>query len=284
MSSVAFGLVLALGASVALNAGFVLQHAGAAHAPAITPRHPLATVRGLLRSPAWAAGAVAGFGGWGLHVAALSHAPLSLVQAFVAGGLALTVPMAALALGHRAGPAEKRAALAMVVALVLLSLGLRGGSRAAAFDPAVLAAYVAALALAAAALCAAVRGTRRAAALGVAGGLLYGAADLAIKALTGEHGFTHVLGSPWLPVAGAFTIGAFFAFQRALQTGGAVVVIALMTAATNVGSIAGGFAVFGDSPGPGPSLAAVHVLGFALVVASAWRLAPSQAALTAAAA
>jgi len=38
-----------------------------------------------------------GLAGWALHVGAMRDAPLSLVQAFVAGGLALTVPMAAVA-------------------------------------------------------------------------------------------------------------------------------------------------------------------------------------------
>ena len=281
MSSVALGLVLARGASVALNAGFLLQHAGSVTAAAISPWRPVATLRALLGSPAWAVGLVAGLAGWGMHVAALSFAPLSLVQAFVAGGLALTVPMAAIGLKHRVGPSETRAALAMVAALVLLSIGLRGAHRGATFAPGALAVYLTALAIPAAVLCATVRGTRRPVALALAGGLLYGAADLAIKAMTGEPSLAHALLSPWAAAAAAATIAAFFAFQRGLQTGGPVVVIAIMTAATNIGSILGGFVVFGDSVGPGAALGALHAAGFALVVAAAWRLAPSQAALTA---
>ncbi|HSD77626.1 MAG TPA: hypothetical protein VLA98_09480, partial [Solirubrobacteraceae bacterium] len=63
-----------------------------------------------------------------------------------------------------------------------------------------------------------------------------------------------------------------------------VTIIALMTAATNAGSIAGGFVVFGDRLGATPALGAAHVLGFVLVGVAAWRLAPSQAALAAGAA
>ena len=86
MSSLVAGLVLAVVASTALNSGYVLQHVGSADAPAVTPRRPIVTLRGLLSSRVWLLGGAIGMTGWGLHVIALSHAPLSLVQAFVAGG------------------------------------------------------------------------------------------------------------------------------------------------------------------------------------------------------
>ena len=73
------------------------------------------------------------------------------------------------------------------------------------------------------------------------------------------------------------SVGAFFSFQRGLQDGRPVAVIALMTAATNAASIGGGFVVFGDPLGRTPALAAAHALGFALIGLAAWRLAPAQA-------
>lgn len=282
MSSLALGLLLALGASVALNASYMLQHAGSGSAIDISPRRPVATLVSLLRSPLWAVGAVLGITGWALHIGALSHAPLSLVQAFVAGGLALAAPMAVVGLGHRLAPGETRSLALMVVALVLLSLGLRDVGRHAAFDGAALAAYIGVLCAAAAALAAAARGERRPAALGAAGGLLYGAADLSVKALTGRHDVGAVIRSPWLAVAAITTIAAFFAFQRGLQTGRPLTVIALMTAATNVLSILGGFVVFHDPLGRTPLLSALHALAFCLVAFAAWGLAPSQASLVAA--
>jgi hypothetical protein len=84
---------------------------------------------------------------------------------------------------------------------------------------------------------------------------------------------------PWIAAAAVATVGAFFAFQRGLQTGRALPVIALMTAATNVGSIAGAFVVLGDPLGRTPQLAALHALAFGLVMVAAWRLAPAQARL-----
>ena len=184
MSSLWIGLTLALAASVALNTSYVLQHRGSAGAAAISARHPLGTLRSLLRSRWWLVGGAVGMLGWGLHVGALSRAPLSLVQAFVAAGLALAVPLAARLAGERLGREELRGVALLVGALALLSFGLRTGvAGAAALGPG-LALWLGGLAAGAVALAAGVRGPRRPVALGLAGGLLYGAADMAIKAVT----------------------------------------------------------------------------------------------------
>jgi hypothetical protein len=279
MTPTVIGVIFAVAAAVALNASYLMQHAGSSAVAAIDARRPVATLGSLLRSPIWAAGAAIGVTGWALHIGAMREAPLSVVQAFVAGGLALTAPMAAIGLRRRPAPGEARAIGLMVLALVLLSIGLGGGGRHAGFDGLALGAWLTSLAVAASALAIAATGAHRPLALGLAGGLLYGAADLALKAVTGLHGAAAILTSPWLAVGLACTVGAFFAFQRGLQADRPVAVIALMTAATNVSSIAGAFVVFGDPLGRTPLLAATHALAFALVVVAAWRLAPAQAGL-----
>ena len=70
------------------------------------------------RSRWWVIGFLLATLGWGLHVAALSIAPLSLVQAVIAGGLALL-----------AVPARRWFGIA-VGARDLLALGLCGGDSA----------------------------------------------------------------------------------------------------------------------------------------------------------
>ena len=268
MSSLAFGLALAVAASLALNGSYVIQHVGSGSAPPIDPRRPVATFRGLLGSRVWLAGGVLGMAGWGAHVAALAHAPLSLVQAFVAGGLGLMAPVASRALGHSLSRVEWVGVALAVGALALLCVGLGTPGVHGSADPGRMLAYLAICAAAAGVLVLFVR-SWRSQALGLAGGLLYGAADVAIKAVTGAG-----LTSPWVLAAALTTAGAFFAFQRGLQSGRAVPVIVLMTVATTVVSVAGGFVVFGDPLGRTPGLAALHLAAFALVAVAATALAP----------
>lgn len=278
MSSLLTGLALALAASALLNASYLLQHSGSAAAPAVNIRRPLASVRGLLLSRVWVAGLVLGVSGWALHVGALARAPLSLVQAFAAGGLALAVPAAARMLDERLSRAESAAIALMVVALGLLGLGA-GASPSVGFSAVALVGYLVAMSLLAALLAARSHGSRRPHALGAAAGILYGVGDTATKAVTAGHGLVAWLASPWLLVLIAASIGAFFAFQRGLQTGAAVPVIALMTVATNIVAVIAGVTVFGEGLGATPLLATAHLLAFALVGAAAWLLARAQARL-----
>jgi hypothetical protein len=71
---------------------------------------------------------------------------------------------------------------------------------------------------------------------------------------------------------------SFHCFQRALQSGKPMPVIALMTAGNNIVSIIGGLAVFGDPLGHRPAIVIGHVAAFVLIVIAAWLLAPAQAA------
>ena len=282
MTALALGLTLAVGASLALNGSYLLQHAGSAGLPAVDARHPLRTMGGLLTAPLWAGGLVLGMTGWALHVAALTRAPLSLVQAFVAGGLALTVPAARRWLGRAIGGAEALAVAGMALALVALTMGVATGPVRG--EPGALAAV--AFLVPAAALPAALGllGARlgRFDLLAAAGGALYGAADLAIKVLTGVYtagGLAGVAGSAWLPIAAVLTAGAFFAFQRSLQGASPVTAIALMTAGTYVTSIVGGLVLLDDPLGSGTALSLVHAAALAVVVGAAWLLSRSQAEL-----
>lgn len=273
-AAIGLGLALALCASVALNTGFLLQHGATADAPAIDIRRPLATVGVLLRRRAWLLGLVLGTSGWALHVAALSRAPLSLVQAFVAGGLALLAPIATRWFGASLRRAEMAAVAIMGLGLAALALGIHE-PRELAHPGVGLGAFLAACTM----LAGAISVRRDAVSLAVAAGLLYGAADTAIKALTivsSRNGLGGALTSPWLVAAVVATGGAFFAFQRALQLGRPVTAIALMTASTYAVSIAAGVVLLGEPLGHGVT-GVLHAAAFAAVVAAAWVLAPIQA-------
>jgi drug/metabolite transporter (DMT)-like permease len=272
------GLSLAIVGSVALNASYLVQHAGSVAAPTIAFRHPLRTLGALLRSRLWLVGGVLGITGWAISIAALTQAPLSLVQAFLIGGVALLAPVAVRVLGHRLTPRELVGISLVLLALLVLLVGRGAVGVQSHFRNAALGIYLSVAVCAGASLLL-VR-QRRTQMLAAAGGILYGAADVAIKALTGlaaHHGIAAAATSPWLMATIVTSIGAFFCFQRALQTGRPMPVIALMTAGNNIVSIVGGLAVFGDPLGNRPGIALLHVAAFAVIVIAAWLLAPAQA-------
>jgi uncharacterized membrane protein len=282
MSRLFLGLSLALAGSLALNASYLVQHVASAGAAAIDARHPLKTLRSLLSSRLWLAGGVLGATGWALSVAALTQAPLSLVQAFLVGGIALVAPIAVHALGHRLTAREFTGITLVILALLALTAGRGRVGIHSLFHGDVLGIYLILALAASGSLLLFER--RRAQMLAAAGGILYGAADVGIKALTGvagRHGVIAALKSPWLIAVAVISIGAFFCFQRALQSGKAIPVIALMTAGTNLVSIIGGLTVFQDPLGHRPATVLVHLMAFVLVVGAAWLLAPAQAAVAA---
>jgi hypothetical protein len=284
MSHLLLGLSLALIGSVALNASYLIQHAGSLAAPTIAFRHPLRTFGALLRSRLWLAGGVLGITGWAISIAALTQAPLSLVQAFLIGGIALLAPIAVRVLGHQLTVKELTGISLVLFALLVLLVGRGAVGVHSQFHNAALGIYLSGSVCAGA--CLLLFRQRHTQMLPAAGGILYGAADVAIKALTGlasHDGISAALTSPWLIATIAASIGAFFCFQRALQSGRPMPVIALMTAGNNIVSIIGGLAVFGDPLGQRPAAVIIHIAAFVLMVIAAWLLAPAQAPVTVAA-
>jgi hypothetical protein len=276
------GVGLAVLASLTINSGYLLQHAGAVDGPPVSPRRPVASVRPLIASSAWTIGFGLGLLGWAFHVAALSLAPLSLVQAFYAGGLAAVAPIAVLAFGQRLAATEWRAVVLMAAALALLAVGLDARAGGRGFSPMLLGAFEV-VALGGALALVAHRGGRTPAALGLAAGTSYGAADTAIKGiavLARDHGPAAALSSPWPVAAVAASVMGFFCFQRGLQAGGAMAVITLTTASSILSSVLAGLLVFGDPLGHGAPLRALHLAAFVAVGVAAWRLAPFQARTT----
>ena len=281
MSHLLVGLSLALVGSVALNASYLIQHAGSVDAPTIAFRHPMRTFAALLRSRLWLVGGVVGITGWAISIAALTQAPLSLVQAFLIGGIALLAPVAVRVLGHHLTLRELAGIALVLFALFVLLVGRGAVGVHSQFHNAALGIYLTGSVCAGA--CLLLLRQRRTQMLAAAGGILYGAADVSIKALTGlasHHGLTAALASPWLIATIVASIGAFFCFQRALQSGKPLPVIALMTAGNNIVSIIGGLVVFGDPLGHRPAMVLAHVAAFVLIVVAAWLLAPAQAAAT----
>lgn len=270
------GLGVALAAALVQNCGFLLQHRGARDLAAVNVRAPVSTLRMLGASPMWVGGLGLGLGGFVLHVLAISLAPLSLVQAFVAGGLAFSVPLAAVSLGAPLAAAERRAVLVMAAALVVLPLGLRVSPPHRPPPAGALAGFCAVVAIIGLTSAAVASRGNRAAGLGIAAGALYGVLDTIIKELTElahSGGLARAVALPWFLAAAAVISAAFFAFQRALQSDRPLTAIALMEATADGSSILAGFVVFGDRLGTTTLAIVAHLLAFVVVAIAASTLA-----------
>ena len=250
-------------------------------------RHPLRSARALYSSRWFTLGMLIAVASWGLHVAALALAPMSVVQVSLAAGVVLIAVMAERMFGFEVGPRQWVGLVLTAVGLAVLGLTLpvMHGAHSQFSDVAMIS-FEAGLFGVGGLL---IMGPRiggpakhHGIMLGAAAGVLFGVSDSAIKALTGitgAHGLTALLVSPWTLVAVCASVVAFYASARGLQDGEAVPVIAVTGTAANISGIAGGIVVFGDPIAGGALGVTLQALAFVLViVASALMPAPVRAA------
>lgn len=287
--SVQIGLLLAVATAFTSIVGFLYKQRGAVQSPAIRLRSPLSSTVALFRSRWWLLGIAIALGSWGLHVAALSLAPISLVQATIAGGLVLLTVVADRLFGFSVSRREwvGVAVTAAGLAFLAATLGSAGDGAHAAYDTTTLIAYAGvALMLGSILAAAAGRSRRPAIALAASAGLLWGASDVSIKALSagvGDGIVAAVLQPLSLVVLVASLVGLLVS-ARSLQIGGAVPVIAVTAATANVVTIASGSIVFMEPMPSDPLASALRICAFAMViVAAALTPAPVRAAGTEAA-
>lgn len=271
------GLLLALVSAALINLGFLLQHRALGHGA--TGGGVIARLRRSVRNPLWLSGQALGWLGFVLQIIAVAIAPLSLVQAFAAGGLALSVPLAAGVFHHPITRAQATAVLLMTAGLATLPIGFSTASDH--LNPGSLIAALAVGAVAAAALGRVPGPAARAAGAGI----LYGVADAAIKAVALDwhgHGPASLL-TGWALVAAGGTFCGFLCFQSALEDGAAVPAISLMTAGTALVALACGLLAFGESLGAGAAASVAHGVAIAVVLASVPGLAAVHTAIVEAA-
>jgi hypothetical protein len=281
------GILLALLCAFVANLGFFYKYKGANDVPKVQVLHPLRSARALYSSKWFTLGMITATASWGLHVAALAIAPMSVIQVSLAAGVVFIAIMADRLFGFRVGPRQWVGLTLMAAGLALLGLTLPSMHGAhSSFSPAVMISFEAVLFGIGGLL---IMGPRmggpvehHGVMLGAAAGILFGVSDTAIKALTGivgAHGVLGLLLSPWLAVAVLASVVSFFASARGLQDGDAVPVIAVTGTAANIAGIAGGIIVFGDPVAASPLGVALQALAFVFVIiASALMPAPVRAA------
>lgn len=266
------GLGLAFASALVTNTAYSLEHDAAAVMPRMSPRRPFRSFQLLIRSRKWMLAFGAETAGWLMYVAALRLAPLALVQAVTASGVAVLALV--MARGHpgRLRRAERVAVLLALAGLVMLGLSLTGHPPSEHHPPVIgVIVWMGACAAAAAFLIVSQLPVARAAALGLASGLLLADGDISAKLL----GF----GGWWLlallPLIAAYGSGTSI-LQSAYQRGDALTAAGTATLVTNAVPIAAGFVLFGELL-PHGARAVLQLAAFTCLVLSAVALGHRQA-------
>src|SRR5215470_3914843 len=265
------GLGLAFVAAVVTNTAYSLEHDAAAALPRLSPRRPLRVVDFLIHDRRWMKAFAAETAGWLLYVAALRLAPLSLVQAVTASGVAVLA--FATARGHpsRLASRERLAVVLALAGLLLLGLSLIGRESADRHPPVIgVVFWLAASAGLAILLIVEPTKMARAATLGLSAGLLFADGDISAKLI----GY----GGAWLlalvPLILAYGIGTSV-LQTAYQRGDALTAAGMATMVTNAVPIVAGFVLFGERL-PSGGLAALQIVAFGCLILSAVALGHQQ--------
>jgi hypothetical protein len=268
------GLILALGCAAISGVALLCKHRGACDAPDVAMRSPLRSAGALFRSRWWAIGFLLATVGWALHVAALSMAPLSLVQAVIAGGLALLAVPARRWFGISVGTRDLVGLGLCAAGLSFLAVTAGHGQENGAFTNSTMLAFeggtlalVGVLMLASSHRRLVSRGWVL---LAVAAGTSIGVSDVALKALAETvPGSPLSVISPWTAMAIIGGIGGFLALARGLQLGEPVAVIVAFSASATLAAITGGIVVFGDPLGSDALDVIARSAAFVAVIAAA---------------
>lgn len=272
---VQIGLLLALATAFTSIVGFLLKARGANAAPPVEWSRPVRSSVALFRSGWYSLGILVAMGGWGLHVGALALAPISLVQSTIAGGLVLLTVVADRLFGQEVTRREWIGVGLTALGLAFLAATIEGAADGAHshYAPGTLAAFVGALTLVAVVAWRIARpGRAGAPALALSAGLLWGASDTSIKALSGDLGHAsaaHILIHPLALAILLLSLVGLLVSAGSLQAGDAVPVIAVTSAAANVCTIAAGPIVFGEPLPASDAGVALRIAAFVLVIAAA---------------
>ncbi len=273
--SVQIGLLFAVATAFASVLGFLYKHRGAVASPDVEWSRPVRSSLVLFKNPWYTLGIVIATVGWGFHVAALSLAPISLVQSVIAGGLVLLTVTADRLFAHSVTRREWIGVGLAALGLAFLAATLDGaGSEAHSdFESARLISFLVAVSIAAGVVGYFGQKTHHAGvALGASAGLLWATSDTAIKAASdglGSESALAIVVSPLALLILVYSIVGLIVSAKSLQIGKAVPVIAITSVAANGFTIAAGPLVF-EEPLPDDTLGfTVRILAFALVIVAA---------------
>lgn len=272
----------ALASALAAATSSILQHHSARTAPDGRTHRLLGH---LVTRPAWLFGLIAAGAGLVLHVIALAHGQLALVQPLLISGVLFALPISALLEGRRPSGREWLLALCVVAGLGLFLLASRPSPGHVHLDADNLAWSTGAVsALFVVLALVATRWGRwqrhSATILGTAAGIGYGAVAALIKEAAYVFrlgGIVHLL-SDWplyvLIVVGAAALGVT---QMAYRAGPLAKSMPALTVTDPAASVLLGILVFQERLASSPLAIALQVIGFVVMAVAAAQLARREA-------
>jgi drug/metabolite transporter (DMT)-like permease len=284
VSQLTAGIILAALSVTMYSTGMVLEKYATRRLPSVHARRGLAMIATLTRDPLWVLGFLLLALGLGVQVIALTLAPISIVQAIAASGIALFLTLAHFLLGEKLSKVEYLGLSAMLGSMVLLGLSVGSRNDVATGTSSLLALLsIAVPAIVAGALLflstdklhgATQQGRQLKAPLfGLSSGLLYGVAALGVKQTSTvvKHfglfdSVPHVLSSFGFYLFLGSTALGFLVFQTALQRTTASVFVPVNNATSSTFFIVTGTLLFHERlPGAeGPLL--LRFGSFALIL------------------
>ncbi len=256
--------LLALGAMVAFGIAAVLQGVASARtrdSGGIDPRLLLA----LSREPAFLGSLALNILGFAMHVTALQSLPLFLVQAVIAGSVAVTAVLSVRVFHTPLVRAQWVAVALVVLGLALLAPSATSGAAAdvSAAAPLLLLGVVVAVALLAV-VAGRARGSVAAVLLGLLAGTGFGVVALCARLLPAGLA---LLASPTFAVLGLAGVTAFLLYSVAMQRGSVTTTTAAMVITQTAVPALVGVLLLGDRVRPG--FLPLAVAGFGLALAGA---------------
>ena len=269
----------ALASALAAAASSILQHHTARRAPDGRTHRLLGH---LLTRPLWIAGLVASFIGLALHVVALAHGQLAVVQPLLISGVLFALPISAVLEGRRPSGREWLLALVLVAALALFLLAARPSPGRVQLDADVLAwSTVTVGAVIGIVTLVALRWPHghKPALLGAAAGIGYGLVAALLKQATALYrtGFVHLL-TDW-PLWTLIAVGgvALGLTQMAYRAGPLAKSMPALTVSDPAASVVLGVLAFKENLATNPLAIALQVIGFVVMAGAAAQLARREA-------
>jgi hypothetical protein len=268
----AIALALAAASTTLTNVAYLREHDAAAALPCLSMRRPLHSLHLLLTNRSWLLGFAMETSGFALYAAALALASLALVQSIGAGGIGVLAFVSARLSGRRLGGRQLTGVCLSIAGLLALAVSLAdsSGEGTDGSTAAILAWLGGTALLALIALWIGRRTGTLAAAMGIAGGLLFSIGDISTKLATqGGARFAFAI-----TLIAGYTLGTSL-LQLGYQRGAALTVAGLATLFTNALPIAAGTIVLRE-PVPSGLLGVLRIVAFAAVTAGAILLASPE--------